>query len=161
MLLLPVIGALVQALFGKKLIDQMGPKTGKRLVGGLAVLPIAGAFALSALITSDLAALGTEKLKIVQWFDWIKLISISIPFEFRIDTLSMTMALIITGIGSLIHLYATGYMAEEKDYSRFFTYLNLFVACMLVLVLGNNLGLLFIGWGRRRALLLSAHRLLV
>jgi NADH-quinone oxidoreductase subunit L len=56
------------------------------------------------------------------------------------------MVLVITGIGSLIHLYATGYMAEEREFSRFFAYLNLFIAAMLVLVLGNNLALLFIGW---------------
>ena len=143
-LLLPLVGAMVQAFFGKWVIDRMG-NAGKRLMGFLAVLPIAIGFGIGAFLTSELAK--TEsRLQIVYMFDWIKLISINIPFELRVDTLSMTMVLIITGIGSLIHLYATGYMAEEREYSRFFTYLNLFISCMLILVLGNNLVLTFIGW---------------
>lgn len=144
-MLLPLIGSLIQALFGKRVIDSLGVAAGRRVMGTLAVLPIAAGFGIGALLTSELAKL-TERTKIVPVFEWIHLISINIPFELRIDTLSMTMVLIITGVGSLIHLYATGYMGEERDYSRFFTYLNLFVACMLILVLGNNLVLLFIGW---------------
>lgn len=88
----------------------------------------------------------TDRAVIVTAFDWINLHSLRVPFELRVDPLSMTMVLIITGIGALIHFYATGYMSEERDYSRFFCYMNLFVAFMLTLVLGNNLALLFIGW---------------
>lgn len=135
---------MVQAFFGKWVIDRMG-EAGKKLMGFLAVLPIALAFCIGAFLTNQLAK-SDDRIAIIQVFDWIKLISINIPFEIRVDTLSMTMVLIITGIGSLIHLYATGYMAEEREYSRFFTYLNLFISCMLILVLGNNLVLTFIGW---------------
>ena len=67
-------------------------------------------------------------------------------FNFYLDGLSLTMMLIITGIGFLIHLYATGYMADDPDYSRFFSYMNLFVAAMLMLVLGDNLVVLYLGW---------------
>lgn len=142
---LPVCGAIIQGLLGKMLLQSLGPKWGKRIMGTIAVLPIAIAFAialnLTMLLTKD-----ADHFAIIKVFDWISFQSLTIPFELRVDSLSMTMALIITGIGSLIHIFATGYMGDEKDYTRFFTYLNLFVACMLVLVLGNNLGLLFIGW---------------
>jgi NADH-quinone oxidoreductase subunit L len=139
--LAPLGGFLIQALFGKKIADTMG----KRACGAMAVIPIAISFVVALLLTQKLA--GTEgRLAISTAFDWIALETLRVPFELRVDTLSMTMALIITGIGSLIHLYATGYMAEEKEYSRFFTYLNLFIAFMLMLVLGNNLALVFIGW---------------
>lgn len=147
---LPLLGFLMQALGGKKIIDALGPKTGRRVCGFLAVAPIALAFAIAVKLTIDLSALPPEARAgsgaVLTLFDWIRVAGLRIPFEVRVDTLSMTMVLIITGIGSLIHLYATGYMGEEKDYPRFFTYLNLFIAAMLILVLGNNLALLFIGW---------------
>jgi NADH-quinone oxidoreductase subunit L len=144
---LPLLGFLIQCLFGKRVIDRMGAAAGRKVMGALAVLPIAIAFGIGIYLTSQLAALPADGRASVQTlFSWIQVASLNIPFELRIDPLSMTMVLIITGIGSLIHLYATGYMAEEPDYSRFFCYLNLFVAFMLVLVLGNNLALLFIGW---------------
>ncbi|MBC8064370.1 MAG: NADH-quinone oxidoreductase subunit L [Chlorobia bacterium] len=141
---LPVAGFLIQALVGKRLI---GNGSGKRLVGALAVAPIAAAFALAVVVTINLTTLapGTREFVSAGW-DWIKIAGLNVPFELRIDPLTMLMTLIITGIGALIHLYATGYMAEEKDYARFFTYLNLFIASMLMLVLGNNLVMLFIGW---------------
>jgi NADH-quinone oxidoreductase subunit L len=144
---LPLAGFLVQALVGKRVVDWLGAAYGKRVMGTLAVLPIAGAFAIGVGITAQLAQLPAgERAVRLTLFDWITLKSLSVPFEALIDPLSMTMVLIITGIGALIHLYATGYMAEEKDYTRFFTYLNLFIAFMLVLVLGANLVMLFIGW---------------
>lgn len=148
-LFLPLIGSIVQALFGKKIIDTLGPKKGKWTMGLLAVAPIAIAFVIGAMITQGLMAKPAEyasRHSIETLFDWININGLRIPFEVVIDPLTMTMVLIITGIGSLIHLYATGYMSEEKEYSRFFTYLNLFVASMLILVMGNNLGLMFIGW---------------
>jgi NADH-quinone oxidoreductase subunit L len=146
-LALPIFGFLVQALTGKIFIDNLGPKLGRRIMGTFAVLPIAAAFALATQITAALVKEGDHhRVHVLTLFDWITVGNLSIPFEVRIDPLSMTMVLIITGIGSLIHLYATGYMAEEQDYPRFFTYLNLFVAAMLILVLGNNLALLFVGW---------------
>lgn len=146
-LALPVFGFLIQAFAGKIVIDSLGPKIGRRIMGALAVLPIAAAFALASQMTIALAKAPAESRSIIlTLFEWITVGNLSVPFEVRVDALSMTMVLIITGIGSLIHIYATGYMAEEPDFPRFFTYLNLFVAAMLVLVLGNNLVLLFLGW---------------
>lgn len=144
---LPLIGFLIQCFFGKNIIQSLGEPKGKRVMGFLAVAAIASSFAFGVAIIQALAALADHDRAIIQTgFDWMRIAGISIPFELRIDPLSMTMVMVITGIGSLIHLYATGYMAEEKDYPRFFAYLNLFVAFMLMLVLGNNLALLFIGW---------------
>lgn len=146
-LYLPLLGFLFQAFLGKKVIDTLGPKKGRPLVGLIAVAPIALAFLIGLNLTVLLAKQPENARAIVSpLFDWIKITGLHIPFEFRVDTLSMTMVLIITGIGSLIHLYAVGYMSEEKDFARFFTYLNLFISAMLILVLGNNLVMTFMGW---------------
>jgi NADH-quinone oxidoreductase subunit L len=146
-LFLPVVGFLIQAFLGGMVVSKLGPAAGKKVMGTLAVLPIFIGFLIGAYLTFALAGLAPDQRSIhLELFEWIKLASVNIPFEFVVDPLSMTMVLIITGIGSLIHLYATGYMAEEKDYPRFFTYLNLFIAAMLILVLGNNLVMMFIGW---------------
>jgi NADH-quinone oxidoreductase subunit L len=137
---LPILGFLFQSLMGRTLQSTPG---GKKLVGILGVLPILIAFVVGVLVTKDL---DPSTATVVSSVPWINIAGLSIPFELRIDPLSMTMVLIITGIGSLIHIYSTGYMAEDKDLARFFAYLNLFIAAMLILVLGNNLLLLFIGW---------------
>jgi NADH-quinone oxidoreductase subunit L len=142
-LLLPVLGFLIQAFLGKRLARTAG----KRVVGALAVIPILASFAVAVMLTLKLSSLAPDaRSAVVTGFPWIDTAGFKIPFEFVVDPLSMTMVLIITGIGGLIHLYATGYMSEERDYARFFTYLNLFIAAMLLLVLGNNLLLLFMGW---------------
>ncbi|MBL8047325.1 MAG: NADH-quinone oxidoreductase subunit L [Chthonomonas sp.] len=143
-LLLPLLGFLVQSLLGGRIVKSGNDAAGKRIAGFLAVLPIAASFVIGAIITAGLvkAPAGAH----YTYFNWIEIQSLVVPFELRVDQLSMTMVLIITGLGSLIHLFATGYMAEEKEYTRFFTYLNLFIAFMLILVLGNNLAMLFIGW---------------
>ncbi|HWA83745.1 MAG TPA: NADH-quinone oxidoreductase subunit L [Fimbriimonadaceae bacterium] len=146
-LFLPVIGFLIQAFFGGRVVKSMGPAAGRRAMGAIATLVIAVAFVIGVVVTQQLAALpDTARNATTTLFPWIQLSGLSIPFEFRVDPLSMTMVLIVTGVGGLIHLYATGYMHEEKDYTRFFTYLNLFIAAMLILVLGNNLVMMFIGW---------------
>lgn len=140
---LPLGAFFVLAIAGKWLTKSVGT----RFVGALAVLPLVVAFGLALKLTQGLAGLEeTARHVVVPGAEWIVTPSLRIPFEWLVDPLSMTMALIVTGIGSLIFLYSTGYMAEERDYSRFFAYLNLFAASMLVLVLGNNLGLLFLGW---------------
>ncbi|MBX3096253.1 MAG: NADH-quinone oxidoreductase subunit L, partial [Fimbriimonadaceae bacterium] len=145
--LLPLAGALFQALGGKIVTEALGPKLGRQVAGWIGVAPIALAFLIAVPMFLSLTQMPPDqRAVIVTLFDWIDLQTLKIPFEFRVDPLSMTMVLIITGIGSLIHMYAVGYMAEEKDFTRFFSYLNLFIALMLVLVLGNNLALLFIGW---------------
>lgn len=141
-IVLPIASFMVLALFGNPL-----QRFSKALTSALAVLPLAGSFGIAALLVQKLTTLDDSARTIVLHGPaWIDLLSFRAPFELIIDPLSMTMALIVTGIGSLIFLYSTGYMAEDKDYSRFFAYLSLFAASMLILVLGNNLPLLFVGW---------------
>jgi NADH-quinone oxidoreductase subunit L len=82
----------------------------------------------------------------VELFNWIKFDHLSIPFSFLFDRLSVLMLLIITGVGFLIHIYSIGYMKEDAGFNRFFAYMNLFVFFMLLLVLGSNYLILFIGW---------------
>ncbi|MFN8139576.1 MAG: NADH-quinone oxidoreductase subunit L [Fimbriimonadales bacterium] len=146
-LLLPLGGFLFQALLGQRIENALGKATGRRVLGVMAVLPLAAGFVITVLLASKLSGFEHDaRTHISTWFNWIDLQTITIPFELRVDPLSLTMALIVTGVGALIHVYATGYMAEDKDFPRFFTYLNLFIAFMLMLVLGNNLALVFIGW---------------
>ena len=91
----------------------------------------------------------------------VQLGGLSVPVGTLVDPLSMTMCMFVTGVTALIHLYSIGYMKQDRDYSKFFIYLNLFVFSMLLLVLANNLLLTFVGLGGRRRLLLLPGGLLV
>ena len=101
---------------------------------------------LTALIIA-LEFLGAgEDFFVKEVWTWMSVGSFDPGFSFYLDGLSLVMMLIITGVGFLIHLYATGYMSDDPSFSRFFSYMNLFVAAMLMLVLGDNLVLLYLGW---------------
>src|SRR5205085_87739 len=89
---------------------------------------------------------GLEQTYTEHYFTWIQSGTLNISADFAIDRLTAVMLLIVTGVGTLIHVYACGYMSHEGGYYRFFTYLNLFMFFMLILVLGANYLLLFIGW---------------
>jgi NADH-quinone oxidoreductase subunit L len=142
-LLLPIGCFLLLSLFGSRLENVMG----RQLLGAVSVIPLAAAFVIGAILTSKLAGLDpSQRVHVVGGPQWIDILGLRVPFELTVDPLSMTMTLIITGIGALIFLYSTGYMSEEREYARFFTYLNLFAASMLLLVLANNLVLMFVGW---------------
>jgi NADH-quinone oxidoreductase subunit L len=137
--LLPFFGFLVNAFLGRRL-----PKS---VSGGVACLTIIGSFVVSVasivtIVSND--ALFAEATA----FNWMTSGDLQIPLRLRLDHLASLMILVITGIGSLIHIYSTGYMHEESDseYARYFSYLNLFAAFMLVLVLGANFPVMFIGW---------------
>ncbi|MFN3772090.1 NADH-quinone oxidoreductase subunit L [Cloacibacterium normanense] len=134
--LLPLIGFVINGLFGKRL-----PKA---LVGGLATLVVFAAFLISVSIFIGFPADGTPV--IVKAFEWFTIGGIQVNFGFQIDQLSLMMMMIVTGIGSLIHLYSIGYMNHDKGFYKFFTYLNLFIFSMLLLVMGSNYLILFIGW---------------
>lgn len=134
--LLPLIGFVINGLFGKSL-----PKA---LVGGLATLVVFAAFLISVSIFIGFPAEGTPV--IVKAFEWFTIGGIQVNFGFQIDQLSLMMMMIVTGIGSLIHLYSVGYMSHDKGFYKFFTYLNLFIFSMLLLVMGSNYLILFIGW---------------
>ena len=102
-------------------------------------------FVLASLIAARFLATGADHY-LLETFTWMAVGSFTPGFAFYLDGLSLVMLLVITGVGLLIHVYATGYMAEDPDYSRFFCYMNLFVAAMLILVLADNLVLLYLGW---------------
>jgi NADH-quinone oxidoreductase subunit L len=135
--LFPLIGFLINGFFGKKM--------SKSLSGMIASLSVLASFVISILIFIELNG-AKEKSHIVDLFSWINSDTLKIPFEFLVDPLSSWFLLIITGIGFLIHVYSIGYMHDDEGFSRFFTYLNLFVFFMLLLVLGNNYLIMFIGW---------------
>ncbi len=137
--LLPFAGFLVNALFGKRL-----PKS---ISGGIACAAMIAAFGVS--VAAVMAMLGTPGRAIEQTvYTWIASGDLHIGASFYVDPLASVMILVITGIGSLIHIYSTAYMHDESDseFARYFSYLNLFAAFMLVLVLGANLPMLFVGW---------------
>ncbi len=137
--LLPFAGFLVNAFLGRRL-----PKS---LSGGLACAAMLGAFAVSAM--SAWTMMGAPDRAIAQdVFMWLPSADLQVPFALRLDPLSALMILVVTGIGALIHIYSTGYMHEETDgeYARYFSYLNLFASFMLVLVLGANFPVMFVGW---------------
>ncbi len=139
--LLPLAGFVVNAAIGRRL-----PKS---VSGGLACLVMVASFLIAAMQVWTLAGMPAESRAITQnLFTWISSGDFTIDLAFRLDTLSSVMVLVITGIGSLIHIYSTAYMHEETDpeYARFFSYLNLFVFFMLLLVLGANVLVMFVGW---------------
>ena len=135
--LFPLIGFLINGFFGKKI--------GKSVSGIIASVSILASFILSVLIFVELSG-SAEKSHIVNLFSWINSGNLKIPFEFLVDPLSSLFLLIITGIGFLIHIYSIGYMSHDEGFARFFTYLNLFVFFMLLLVLGSNYLIMFVGW---------------
>ncbi|UEG52900.1 NADH-quinone oxidoreductase subunit L [Mucilaginibacter daejeonensis] len=116
----------------------------KALIGGIASLMVLVSFALS--VGAFMQIKDTHQAINVTLFDWVKVGDLHIPFAFMVDQLSSIMLLIITGIGFLIHLYSIGYMSHDEGFGKFFAYLNLFVFFMLLLVLGSNYIVMFIGW---------------
>lgn len=135
--LFPLLGFLVNGLFRKSL--------SKQLIGIIGSGAMLASFVVSLLIFFDVK---NGSGATVQLFNFIHVGSLIIPFEFLVDPLSSLFLLIITGIGFLIHLYSTAYMHEEEPmhFGRYFAYLNLFVFSMLLLVLGGNYVVMFIGW---------------
>jgi NADH-quinone oxidoreductase subunit L len=119
----------------------------RRLVGGLAVLGPAISFVLSVMAWMQLRGLPEEQRQLTQTlYRWIESGSFAVDVGFLVDPLSALMLLFVTGVGTLIHVYSTGYMHADRGYARFFVYLNLFMFSMLLLVLGDSLPVLFIGW---------------
>ncbi len=126
------------------LIGLLNRNLSKNLTGILASGSVLASFVVSALIFME--KLHNPAAEIVTLFDWISVGNFSAKMSFLVDGLSAIFLMIITGIGFLIHLYSTGYMHEDDGFRRFFAYLNLFVFFMLLLVLGDNFLVMFIGW---------------
>src|SRR2546422_8862524 len=134
-LLAPLAGFLVNALFGRQLP--------RRVVGWVGRVSIGVAFLFALLILAQV--LQGQKLD-QTYFTWWQSGDFNVPFNLYVDPLSTLMILVITGVGFLIHAYSIGYMGGDQGYSRFFAYMNLFVLSMLLLVLSGNLVWLIIGW---------------
>ena len=132
--LLPLLGFAINGL--------AYPKLPKQVAGIIGTIPPLVAFALSLQLFLNFDG----QAQILPIADWIKVGSLEIPFAFQIDQLSILMLLVITGVGTLIHVYSIGYMSHDAGFGKFFAFLNLFVFFMLILVLGANFTVLFIGW---------------
>ena len=138
-ILFPLLGVLINAFFGYRL--------GRRAVGMVATIAVAASFAVAVGICAALLRLAPEARSLERTlFNWIAAGNFHVEVGFLVDPLSVVMLLVVTGVGTLIHIYANGYMQHDPDYARFFTYLNLFVVGMLFLVLAGNFLLLYLGW---------------
>ena len=143
----PLLGAFINGIWGRRL--------GKPAVKLMALVAIGGSFVAAVLTFVSLAYQGGEgdhvRLTWTAW-EWMHTTGglhngpVAIDMKFSVDALSGTMMLIVTGVGFLIHLYSTAYMADDAGFARFFAYLNLFVFAMLVLILGDSLPVMFVGW---------------
>ena len=140
----PVIGLLINLSFGRRMSEAM--------VGLVASLASGATFVISVLLAYTVSINHGEALR---WrlAEWIHIGTLNLDWAFRVDSLSTTMMLVVSGVGTLIHIYAIGYMHEdvrfkgqEDRFSRFFVYLNLFIAMMMILVSGDSYLMLFVGW---------------
>jgi NADH-quinone oxidoreductase subunit L len=138
--LLPLAGFVVLAAFGRRLGDP--------LAGWIGTLSVGGSFVAACVTYAGLLSrhAGAGREVVQTWFSWIPVGGLQVKAALLVDPLSMTMALFVTSVSALIHLYSIGYMHEDPDFPKFFSYLNLFVASMLLLVLANNLLFTFVGW---------------
>ncbi|MBV8559726.1 MAG: NADH-quinone oxidoreductase subunit L, partial [Acidimicrobiia bacterium] len=134
-------------LLGFGLLLLSGRRLGDPRAGWLATTMVAGSFAAAAVVCAGLLLRSPDHRVFTQnLFDWIPVGGLHVPVGFRVDQLSITMALFVTGVSTLIHLYSIGYMHGDDRFPTFFVYLNLFVFSMLMLVLANNFVLTFLGW---------------
>ncbi len=144
----PVIGLLINLIFGGK----MGEKAiGEKAIGLVACLASGLAFAVSVLLAVSLV--GYPEGKTVVLADWLEVGSLQVRWAFLVDTLSVTMMLVVSGVGTLIHIFAVGYMHDDVRFNgdpgrfrRFFVFMNLFIASMMILVSGDSYLTLFVGW---------------
>jgi len=137
---LPFLGFLVN---GALALRRPQARSAVSMVGAGVLL---GAFAVAALVFLQLRGHPPETPILVELWRWIPSGALDIRFALQVDQLSTVMLLVVTGVGSLIHLFSVGYMGADPGYARYFAYLNLFVVFMLVLVLGSSLPVLFVGW---------------
>lgn len=139
LILAPLIGFLINGFRYKK--------HSANVAGILATSMVAISFICSVLLVVDLVSMPADARQIsVRFFEWISLGSLKVDMSFVVDPISAIMILVITGVGSLIHLFSIGYMHHDKGAAKYFSYLNLFLFNMLLLVLGNNLLVMFVGW---------------
>ena len=137
---LPLLGALWNGVFGQKL-----PKASVTFVG---VGSVIAAFVLSILAAAELMGPAADEAQALSYTGWSWIVSgsLQVDFSLLLDPLSTVMLLVVTGVGALIHVFSIGYMHSDEAYWRYFSYLNLFMFSMLLLILGQNMLVLFIGW---------------
>ncbi|MFN2208425.1 MAG: proton-conducting transporter membrane subunit, partial [Candidatus Promineifilaceae bacterium] len=145
-LVFPAIGILFNGLFGRRFVEA-NRKSGERWSGWVATIMVFASFLVSLSLFGSEIANGYHT-EIIPLFTWINIPSADfyVPWAMQIDTLSVTMMLVVTGVGTLIHVYAIGYMHGDPNYNRFFAEFNLFIFFMLILVSGNNYLVTFVGW---------------
>ena len=137
--LVPLLGTVVNGLLNRRLPRQVA--------GLLACATVGVSFVLSVMLFLRLTGMPAEgRLLTDTIYTWIGFENLRVDIAFTMDPLSAVMALVVSGVGFLIHIYSLGYMASDEGSQRFFTYLNLFIFAMLTLVLGENLLILFVGW---------------
>jgi NADH-quinone oxidoreductase subunit L len=135
------------ALFGFAVLLVLGRRIGEPLAGWFATAICGTAFLLAAIAFGQMLSRPAEERSVLSvLYTWLPVGGLHVDMAFRADQLSIAMALFVTGIGALIHLYAIGYMHGDPKFTKFFVYLNLFIFSMLVLVLGSNLVVTFLGW---------------
>src|SRR5881394_1736370 len=118
----------------------------KAAVTVIGVGVLLGAFAVAVAVVRAFAGLHAVAPVVQQYWTWMPVGTLQVDVALQVDQLSAVMMLVVTGVGSLIHLFSVGYMKEDAGYARYFAYLNLFIFFMLVLVLGANFPLMFVGW---------------
>jgi len=140
---IPVIGLLINIIFGIRLPEKV--------VGTIASLASGLAFVVAVLLAVSLVS--NPEGEVVTLAEWIRIGDFQVRWAFQVDTLSVTMMLLVSGVGTLIHIYSIGYMHEDvrhngdpKRFRRFFVYMNLFIAAMMILVSSDNYLMLFVGW---------------
>lgn len=136
-IVLPLIGFLINGLFGKKIGNE-------KVIGIIGSATVGISFVISLLALIETINLPVDqRTNIVTLFTWMTVGSLNISFSYLVDQLSLVMALIVTGVGFLIHVYSIGYMHGDKGFFRFFAYMNLFIFAMMNLILGDNFVVLF------------------
>ncbi len=146
--LFPLLGFLVNGLWYALIQSRPGAKkAGSTVTGGLASLAILGSFIVSVKVFLQLRGM-PEASRVIEetLFSWIQVGDLNVPMTLRVDVLSTLFTMVISGVGFLIHVYSIGYMSHDETPGKFFTYLNLFCFAMLMLVMGANLPILFLGW---------------
>ncbi|MEO7999051.1 MAG: NADH-quinone oxidoreductase subunit L, partial [Gemmatimonadaceae bacterium] len=142
--LLPLLGAMINGLVSLRPGDQGSSKLIPTLVGPGVLL---AAFVLTAAIFVQMVGIPHMEAPFIQNYgSWMPVGNLQINWGIQLDQLSILMCLIITGVGTLIHVFSVGYMIKDPGYARYFAYLNLFVTSMLILVLGSSYPVLFVGW---------------
>ena len=138
--LLPLAGFIINGLFGSKIKNE-------KVIGTIGSGVIGLSFLIALFAFFEMLSLpAEERMNIVTLFSWITVGGLNLNISYQLDQLSVIMAMIVTGVGFVIHVYSVGYMHGDKSFWRFFAYLNLFIFAMMNLILADNFVLMFLGW---------------